>query len=225
MLVTLSAAALLWGVSRIDLPMPPQAVPERLMTLVLQAAPEPLHATPPAPAPSRQAPRPQAQAALPAPAPPPVSHAPAQPTTQTLAAPAAAGTGSTHNTTPSPEAAVRAPAPATAAPAAAAAPSPPAVEAGYVSQLRALLDAAKRYPTGREASLRRPQGKVVVWFVLTRAGALQDAGIEQGSEFHLLDQAALSTVRRTTFPPMPPAAWPAAGTQRFTATLDFMPPG
>ena len=94
-----------------------------------------------------------------------------------------------------------------------------------MSQLRALLDATKRYPTGREASQRRPQGKVVVWFVLNRAGVVQDAGIEHASDSHLLDQAAVSTVRRASFPPMPQAAWPAAGTHRFTATLDFVTPG
>lgn len=94
-----------------------------------------------------------------------------------------------------------------------------------MSQLRAMLDANKRYPTGREASLQRPAGKVVVWFVLARSGALQDSGVEVSSESILLDKAALATVRRSTFPAFPEHAWPGASSHKFTATLDYLPPG
>jgi protein TonB len=87
-----------------------------------------------------------------------------------------------------------------------------------------MLNASKRYPTGREVSLQRPMGKVVVWFVLTRSGALKDTGVEESSNSMVLDNAALSTIRRATFPKFPDAAWPGSDTHRFTVTVDFIPP-
>lgn len=236
LLATLSAAVLVGGLLRIELPARPAPEPEPLMTLVLAPAPAPLPVRPPpAPLPPRQAQRPPAPLPAPAPertpAPAPALNPPApSPAAQVTAGQATTSASPTATQSPArpaatPPSPAAAPPVTPAAPAAPAAPAHLAVEAGYVSQLRALLDASKRYPSGREASLRRPQGRVVVWFVLNRSGALQDAGIEQASDFHLLDQAALSTVRRAAFPPMPSAAWPAAGAHRFTATLDFMPPG
>lgn len=103
------------------------------------------------------------------------------------------------------------------------APSSAAIENGYVVNVRALLNANKRYPTGREASLQRPSGKAVVWFVLNRNGTLQEAGIEGSSNSILLDNAALSTVRRTSYTPWPEGSWPGQNQHRFTVTLDFVP--
>lgn len=71
--------------------------------------------------------------------------------------------------------------------------------------------------------MQRPSGRVVVWFVLNRTGQLQDAGIAESSNSILLDNAALATVRRASFPSWPEAAWAGQGTHRFTATLDFVP--
>lgn len=102
-------------------------------------------------------------------------------------------------------------------------PSSAAVENAYVVNVRALLNANKRYPTGREASLQRPSGKAVVWFVLNRNGTLQEAGIEGSSNSILLDNAALSTVRRTSYTPWPEGSWPGQAQHRFTVTLDFVP--
>ena len=104
------------------------------------------------------------------------------------------------------------------------APPPPGVEGPYTAQVRAQLNASKRYPTGREASLQRPTGRVVVWFVLARSGSLTDSGIEDSSNSILLDNAALSTVRRASFPALPDAAWPGQPSHKFTATIDFVPP-
>lgn len=105
-------------------------------------------------------------------------------------------------------------------------PPPPSsanIETAYVSSVRALLNANKRYPTGREASLQRPSGKAVVWFVLNRHGSLQEAGIEDSSNSIILDNAALSTVRRTSYTPWPEGSWPGQNQHRFTVTLDFVP--
>lgn len=110
----------------------------------------------------------------------------------------------------------------------AAPPPPPPIasnpEGAFTALLRAQINASKRYPTGRDISLQRPKGKVVVWFTLLRSGTVQDAGIEDSSDSIALDQAALSTVRRASFPSFPDTAWPDQASHKFTATLDFLPP-
>ena len=129
-----------------------------------------------------------------------------------------------------------APPPATPAPAPTANPAPvvtetpkpqaPAtanLESNYIASVRATLNANKRYPTGREASLQRPAGKVKVWFVLMRNGALQEAGIEESSNSIILDNAALATVRRTSYSPWPEGSWSSEAQHKFTVTLDFVP--
>ena len=106
------------------------------------------------------------------------------------------------------------------------APQPPvsvSLENNYIVSVRATLNANKRYPTGREASLQRPSGKVKLWFVLTRSGALQDAGIDESSNSIILDNAALSTLRRTTYAPWPEGSWASQSQHKFTVTLDFVP--
>jgi protein TonB len=97
------------------------------------------------------------------------------------------------------------------------------LENNYIVSVRATLNANKRYPTGREASLQRPSGKVKLWFVLARNGALQDAGIDESSNSIILDNAALSTLRRTTYAPWPEGSWASQSQQKFTVTLDFVP--
>jgi protein TonB len=97
------------------------------------------------------------------------------------------------------------------------------LESNYIASVRATLNANKRYPTGREASLQRPSGKVKVWFVLARNGALQEAGIDDSSNSIILDNAALSTVRRTAYSPWPDGSWPSESQHKFTVTLDFVP--
>jgi protein TonB len=85
------------------------------------------------------------------------------------------------------------------------------------------LNSNKRYPTGREASLQRPSGKVKLWFVLNRNGLLQEAGIDESSNSIILDNAALATVRRTSYLAWPEGSWPALSQHKFTVTLDFFP--
>ena len=97
------------------------------------------------------------------------------------------------------------------------------LENNYIVSVRAILNANKRYPTGREASLQRPSGKVKLWFVLARNGALQDAGIDESSNSIILDNAALSTLSRTTYAPWPEGSWASQSQHKFTVTLDFVP--
>ena len=106
------------------------------------------------------------------------------------------------------------------------APQPPvsvSLENNYIVSVRATLNANKRYPTGREASLQRPSGKVKLWFVLARNGSLQDAGIDESSNSIILDNAALSTLRRTTYTPWPEGSWASQSQHKFTVILDFVP--
>lgn len=96
-------------------------------------------------------------------------------------------------------------------------------EAIYASKVHAYLQSVKRYPTGREASLQRPTGVSVIWFMVRRNGALVETGIETSSGSMLLDNAALATVRRSIYPIFPDEVWPNKVQQRFTVELDFIP--
>jgi protein TonB len=99
-----------------------------------------------------------------------------------------------------------------------------AAEAEYATRLRALLNASKRYPTGRQASQQRPQGTVKLWFTLNRAGNLLEAGVLEPADSNLLNDAALATVRRAAYPPFGPELWPGQQQHRFTVDIDFLPP-
>ncbi len=116
-----------------------------------------------------------------------------------------------------------------------AAPAPPpaeaphkstaSAEAEYAARLKALLNANKRYPTGRQASQQRPQGVVKLWFTLNRAGVLLEAGVLEAADSNLLNDAALSTVRRSSYPPFAAELWPGQEQHKFTVDIDFLPPG
>ena len=104
--------------------------------------------------------------------------------------------------TPPPVAAAK-PVPAVTAPAAPA-PAPPAppkvdgqaLEGGYLKGLRNELDTYKQYPTGRQASLERPSGEVVVWLLVDRQGRVLDSGLQTQASSMLLNRAATNSLRR-----------------------------
>ena len=104
------------------------------------------------------------------------------------------------------------------------APSNASAEADYAARLKALLNASKRYPTGRQASQQRPQGVVKLWFSLNRAGVLQEVALLEAADSSLLNDAALASVRRTSFPPFAAELWPGQEQHRFTVDIDFLPP-
>ena len=234
-----------WFMAQSILPVP-SSLPEGPMELIL-LTPEPVRSvmappvSPSSPPPPVQPPKTVATPSKPTPAmpPAPVLSAPTPtPAPTSPATPAAAVTAPpvSQSVPATPGEPTRAESPratptASAAPTQAVAepakpaqpPSSAAFENGYVVNVRALLNANKRYPTGREASLQRPSGKAVVWFVMNRNGTLQEAGIEGSSNSILLDNAALSTVRRTSYTPWPEGSWPGQNQHRFTVTLDFVP--
>jgi protein TonB len=88
-----------------------------------------------------------------------------------------------------------------------------------------MLNATKRYPTGRQASLERPVGKVRIVFVLSRNGALVSAQVHVSSNSNMLDDAALSAVRRATYPAFTGDLWRGQNTHEFSVDIDFVPPG
>jgi protein TonB len=98
------------------------------------------------------------------------------------------------------------------------------LEAMYVAKVRGYLASVKRYPTGREASIQRPSGKAVIWFVLKRNGSLIESGIETSSGSMLLDSSALATVRRANYTAFPEESWAGQTQHRFSVELDFVPP-
>lgn len=232
-----------WFMTQSILPMQ-RSLPEGPMELILltpepvksvmapTSTPPPVQPPKPVPTPSKPTPAMPAPPVLPAltPAPTPAPTTPAKPVAALTPAPvsqsvAASPSEPTRTESPRPTStATAAPPQPPAEPAkTTSAPSSAAIENGYVVNVRALLNANKRYPTGREASLQRPSGKAVVWFVLNRNGTLQEAGIEGSSNSILLDNAALSTVRRTSYTPWPEGSWPGQNQHRFTVTLDFVP--
>ncbi|WP_426217943.1 energy transducer TonB family protein [Pseudomonas sp. DWRC2-2] len=132
--------------------------------------------------------------------------------------------------TPPPVAAKPAPAPVAQAaptPAPPAPPAPPkvdgqALEGGYLKGLRNELDTYKQYPTGRQASLERPTGEVVVWLLVDRQGRVLDSGLQTQASSMLLNRAATNSLRRIKqVKPFPEQAFGGRNEQRFTATFNY----
>ena len=183
-------------------PAPPQELPK----------PKVLKPPPPVPKPVQQ------------PAVKPVVNAPAPSTPTATTTPELSATAP-RAAEPAPQQPPPAPAPTPAAAPTPARPVAANVEAEYVGKLRAHLNSIKRYPTGREASQLRPQGKVRLWFVLKRDGSVVDVGIDASSNSMLLDDAARKTINRASFSAFPDNTWAGENTHRFTAELEFIPGG
>ncbi len=139
---------------------------------------------------------------------------------------------------PKPQAVVQAPAPApapapTSAPAVpvavaakpvAQAPrtSPADLENRYIARLLAELEKYKQYPRGREASLQRPEGNVVVWLLIDRSGKVLDSGIEKKATNMLLNRAAQTSLKRLEqVVPFPEEGFSGKDKYRFSATLVY----
>ncbi|OIN45017.1 energy transducer TonB [Pseudomonas azotoformans] len=129
--------------------------------------------------------------------------------------------------TPPPVAAKPAPAPVAQAAPTPAPPAPPkvdgqALEVGYLKGLRNELDTYKQYPTGRQASLERPTGEVVVWLLVDRQGRVLDSGLQTQASSMLLNRAATNSLRRIKqVKPFPEQAFGGRNEQRFTATFNY----
>lgn len=131
---------------------------------------------------------------------------------------------------PAPVAAAKPVAPVAAPTAPVAPPAPPAppkvdgqaLEGGYLKGLRNELDTYKQYPTGRQASLERPSGEVVVWLLVDRQGRVLDSGVQSPASSMLLNRAATNSLRRIKqVKPFPEQAFGGRNEQRFTATFNY----
>ncbi|MEJ3663702.1 TonB family protein [Pseudomonas fragi] len=124
---------------------------------------------------------------------------------------------------------VPAPSPAPAAPVAPAQPvtqapraNPADLESRYIARLLAELEKYKQYPRGREASLQRPQGNVVVWLLVDRSGKVLDSGIEKKATNMLLNRAAQTSLQRLDkVVPFPEESFSGKDKYRFSATLVY----
>lgn len=164
------------------------------------APPPPPKPKPPAPRPPPPKPKPQVVKAVPTPSrpqPQPVLQAP----------------------TPAPATAPVAPArPIAQAPRA----NPADLESRYIARLLAELEKYKQYPRGREASLQRPQGNVVVWLLVDRSGKVLDSGIEKKATNMLLNRAAQTSLQRLDkVVPFPEESFSGKDKYRFSATLVY----
>lgn len=183
-------------------PEPPQVVPEEEPLVIEPPKPKPVvKPKPPVPKPLVAKPQP------PKPAPAAVAQStPVAPQPAVAAAPKPVA----------PPAAVPAPASAPAA------PSSAIKESLYTAALRKELEKHKQYPSGREASLQRPQGDVVIWLEVDRAGNVLDSGIENKAPNMLLNRAAQTSLRRVEkVSPFPSDAFSGKNKQRFTATFSY----
>ncbi|SBS37286.1 Filamentous hemagglutinin [Marinomonas spartinae] len=98
----------------------------------------------------------------------------------------------------------------------------PSLEAEYIQNIRSELENYKQYPRGRAASLQRPQGSVVVWLKVDRAGNIIDRGIEKKSRSMLLNRAAYQSLRRIEHvAPFPKGSFDGHNYYRFTATFVY----
>ncbi|CAI8915216.1 Protein tonB2 [Pseudomonas chlororaphis] len=198
----------------------PQVLPE---PVVEQEPPPPViedeeaEPAPPPPPPPKPQPQPQPQ---PQPKPEP------KPKPKPLPKPAPVAAKATP--TPTPPVAAKPVQPAVAPTPAPPAPPPApkvdgqALEGGYLKGLRNELDTYKQYPTGRQASLERPSGEVVVWLLVDRQGRVLDSGIQTQASSMLLNRAATNSLRRIKqVKPFPEQAFGGRNEQRFTATFNY----
>ncbi|WP_053269071.1 energy transducer TonB family protein [Pseudomonas chlororaphis] len=188
-----------------------------------QVAPEPVVEQEPPP------PVIEDQEAEPAPPPPPPKPQPKpepKPKPKPLPKPAPVATKPTPVPTPpvaaKPVQPAVAPTPAPPAPPPAPKVDGQALEGGYLKGLRNELDTYKQYPSGRQASLERPSGEVVVWLLVDRQGRVLDSGIQTQASSMLLNRAATNSLRRIKqVKPFPEQAFGGRNEQRFTATFNY----
>jgi TonB family protein len=119
------------------------------------------------------------------------------------------------------------PAPPKVEPPAPAAPVVPAqvhnLDAEYAAMIISKIEAAKHYPSSREAKISRPKGIVRLSLELERTGRVIDVQILESSHANILDNEALKTVRLIGFPAFPENAFTNQRSHRFDFNLDYDP--
>lgn len=209
---------------------------ETAMELALvepEPAPEPQAETPPEPQPEPPPPEPEAIPEPVVPAPEPIIEAKPVPKPQPKPKPKSVKEKARPVEKAKPVAAPVAPKALVSKPVAQPAPVAPAapkvnaqaIENGYLQALRRELEQRKRYPSGRQASLERPQGNVEVWLEVDRSGRVLSSGIANKAASMLLNRAALSSLQSISqVKPFPNEAFNGQTTKRFSATFNYQAP-
>jgi protein TonB len=94
----------------------------------------------------------------------------------------------------------------------------------FENKIRSVIEASKRYPTGREASLQKPQGVVEACVVLQRDGSLQEMKVQKSSTYPILDNAAKRLLANLQYPPIPTDIFPGQASHAFCVNLDYKVP-
>ncbi|MDR7344688.1 protein TonB [Pantoea alhagi] len=208
---------------------------ESTMELVLAPPPEPETPAEPEPQPEPQ-PEPEPVAPPePVPTPEPIAEPPPpppkpkpKPVVQPKPTPKPKPVVQSKPTTPprsQPAPAVRPLAAAPRAPAPSSATNAGALESRYLQALRHDLEQRKRYPTGRQASLERPEGNVEIWLEVDRSGRVIASGITSKARSMLLNRAASSSLQSISqLKPFPEGAFAGQSRKRFTATFNYQAP-
>lgn len=192
--------------------------------------PEPQPQMPPDPQPEPPPPEPEPIPEPVVPAPEPIVEAKPVPKPQPKPKPKPVKEKAKPVEKPKPTPAPAAPRALVSKPAAQPAPAAPkvnaqAIENGYLLALRRELEQRKRYPTGRQASLERPQGNVEVWLEVDRSGRVVSSGIANKAASMLLNRAAMSSLQSiSSVKPFPSDAFAGQTTKRFTATFNYQAP-
>jgi periplasmic protein TonB len=93
--------------------------------------------------------------------------------------------------------------------------------ATYDASVRKALESIARYPGRPEARDGRLQGKVTVEFRVDRNGTVQEREIIETSRSRVLDTAALATVRRAKYQPLPADLLPGETGRLYQMTFDY----
>lgn len=200
-------------------PEPPKAKPQPQTQPQPQPQPKPEPKPEPKPQP-RPEPKPEPKP-LPKPTPAP------QPTPAPTPTPTADATPAT---TSAPATRAAQTAPSAPAPTAKAEPAPPPPQKGnpdrdYERKVRSLVEARKRYPTSRQASIEKPVGAVGVCVTIDRSGAVRDVNVNNSSGSLLLDTTASRLVEGTTYPPFDESHFKGQSTHAFCMKLEYQLPG
>ncbi|WP_157288206.1 energy transducer TonB [Uliginosibacterium gangwonense] len=107
-------------------------------------------------------------------------------------------------------------------------PAPPApaanTNASFADKIRQLINAAKAYPSGREAMTQKPEGTVEVCVTLARNGDYVDANVKESSGSILLDQTGKRLVARLRYPAFDESAFRGQAQHEFCIRLKYEVP-
>ena len=94
-------------------------------------------------------------------------------------------------------------------------------EANYEQKLKGLIESKKIYPTGRQASIEKPQGTVDLCMSISQTGELLKTEVRTSSGSLILDQAAKRLVSTIVFSPFAEAGFKGESSHQFCVQLTY----